>query len=100
MREWPNCMRMQKCPDWVTGFSIELQCGSSETCTISRGVLPLQIRGSRSEIALFYRTSWEFIRSLRAGHGRHNLIATVDDVAGGTSFEVSLTENSCGHALA
>ena len=26
----------------------------------------------------FYRTSWEFIRSLQAGHGRHTLIAIVD----------------------
>ena len=56
--------------------------------------------GSGSEVALFYQTSWEFIRSLEAGHGRHTLIAIVDDVAAGSPFEDSLIERLGGTCTA
>lgn len=47
-------------------------------------------RANRDEIALFYGTSYEFIRSLEAQHGIEHLSAIVDDVSSGMSFDNSL----------
>ena len=55
-----------------------------------------QLQGNRTEIGLFYGTSWEFIRSLEARHGIQSLNAIVDDVGAGTDFEDSLRDRLGG----
>ena len=51
---------------------------------------------SRADIGLIYSTSWEFIRSLEAGHGIRNLNAVVEDVGAGKDFEDSLRDRFGG----
>ena len=54
----------------------------------------------RVAVALFYRTSWEFVRSLESRHGRRTINAIIDDVSDGASFEDSLTERLGGTCTA
>ena len=51
-----------------------------------------QLTESRTEIVLFYRTSWEFIRSLEASHGIQSLNVIVEDIGDGKAFEDSLRD--------
>ncbi len=61
----------------------------SEFCSFELG-------NDQDEIALFYGTSYEFIRSLEAKHGLKHLNAIVDDVESGMSFDDSLRKRLGG----
>ena len=50
-----------------------------------------RVNGPRSKVVIFYRTSWEFVRSLEAEYGRHTINAIIDDVSNGVPFDASLT---------
>ena len=65
---------------WVNGSNL---LPATEFCSY-------RPRANRNEIALFYGTSYEFIRSLEAQHGIEHLSAIVDDVSSGMSFDNSL----------
>ena len=50
-----------------------------------------RVNGPRSKVVIFYRTSWEFVRSLEAEYGRHTINAVIDDMSNGVRFDASLT---------
>ena len=62
---------------------------ATEFCSYTSG-------GSRTDIWLLYSTSWEFTRSLEAGHGIQSLNAVVEDVGAGKSFGDSLRDRFGG----
>ena len=54
---------------------------------------------SQAEKKLFYRTTMEFVRTLESQHGRDNLIAVIQAVQEGETFEESLHDHfggTCG----
>ena len=50
----------------------------------------------RVAVALFYQTSWEFVRSLESKHGRRAINSIIYDVTEGAAFEDSLTRRLGG----
>ena len=77
---------------WMVWLSRGSLMSTTEFCGYTSG-------GSHAEIRLLYRTSWEFIRSLEADHGKLSLNAVIEDVEGGKDFDDSLRDRiggTCG----
>lgn len=68
---------------WIVWLSRDELMSAGEFCDFS-------IHANRAPVQLFYRTSWEFIRSLESNHGIESLNEVVWDVGAGISFNDSL----------
>ena len=68
---------------WAVWLSRASLMSATEFCGYTSG-------GSDTEIALLYRTWWEFIRSLETEHGIEALNAVIEDVGAEKDFDESL----------
>ena len=74
---------------WVVWIDRGNLLPATEFCGYTSG-------GSRAEINVLYRTSWELIRTLESGYGIQSLNAVVEDLGAGKSFDDSLRDRFGG----